>query len=122
MYQGVDRRDRQAGWWIGAQGVALLVLTGWLAVDLLTGRAEDVGRGLGVVVIALCGAVAAGALAWALSVGKRLARTPTMLWHGLLVLVGISVTGSGEPVTGVVLIVVGVIGCVLALRVPAAER
>ncbi len=120
MYQGERRRAHQAGWWLAAQAFALAVVTAWLLIEMAAGHAGDIGRGLGVAAVALCGVVAAGALAWALSIGKRLARTPALLWHGLLVLVGISMSSSGAPTLGVVLIAVGAVGFVLALRVPAA--
>ncbi len=122
MYQGHDRRLRSAAWWLAGQGVALLGVTCWLLFDLIAGRTDDASRGLGVVAVALCAALAAGALSWALMTGRRLARTPSLLWHGLMVLVGLSISTSGAPPVGVAMIAIGVVGFVLGLRVPPADR
>ncbi len=122
MYQGPERRLRAAAWWLAGQGAALVVVTCWLLFDLVAGHATEASRGLGVVAVAVCAALGAGALSWALMTGRRLARTPTLLWHGLMVLVGLSISSSGAPPIGVAMIVIGVIGFVLGLRVPPADR
>ncbi|TWP35122.1 hypothetical protein [Leekyejoonella antrihumi] len=108
--------------WMAAQTVLLVLLTGWLAADQLAGHtgAGD-GRGIGVIVVALCCAVAAGALAWALLTRRTLAKTPTLLWHVMLLLIGLSLTTSGAGALGVVLLVVAVLGFLAGLRLPKLD-
>jgi len=108
--------------WMAGQGVLLVLLTVWLIVDQLTGRTSDTdGRGVGVIVVALCCAVGAGALAWFLWQHKSLAKTPTLLWNGILLLVGLSLSTAGAPVLGIGIMIVAVIGFLVGLRVPRME-
>lgn len=106
---------------LALQTVVLVVLAVALVVTGATGATDDGGRAIteGLTVLAL--AVCSGFLALGFWRQRSVARTPSLLWNALAVIVGITVATSGAPFIGTVVIVVGAISFVATLRVPVFE-
>lgn len=88
--------------------VALLVVGAmWVLIaDLGDGR-QQTGQTIGETVLILVLAACAAALAIAVRRGWELAKTPVLLWGGMVALCGLTLATAGAPVLGVV---VGLIG------------
>ncbi len=108
---------RLAGASCALQALALLGFAGFYLYELSIGEGSDATRVvMSAVVIALFAAgLAALARAWFGHRGWQ--RTPTMLWHALLVPVGVSLLQAGQALVGWVLLVVAVVGFFAALAV-----
>lgn len=103
------------------QSVVLAVFAGVLIVTALAGNTDNGARAAteGLTVLAL--AVCSGLLALGFWKHRSVARTPSLLWNALGVIVGITLATSGAPLVGAAVIVVGVVTFVASLRVPAYE-
>ena len=88
--------------------VALLVAGAvWVLIaDLGDGR-QQTGQTIGETVLILVLAACAAALAIAVRRGWDLAKTPVLLWGGMVALCGLTLATAGAPVLGVV---VGLLG------------
>lgn len=88
--------------------VALLVAgAAWVLIaDLGDGR-QQTGQTVGETVLILVLAACAAALAIAVRRGWELAKTPVLLWGGMVALCGLTLGTSGAPVLGVI---VGLLG------------
>lgn len=106
---------------LAVQTAVLLVLAGLLVVSGAIGGTDNAGRSIteGVTVLAL--AVCSGFLAVGFERRRSVARTPSLLWNALVVIVGITLATSGAPVIGVVVAAVGAITFLASLRVPRYE-
>ncbi|RNI23212.1 hypothetical protein EFY87_07190 [Flexivirga caeni] len=103
------------------QTVVLVVLAGSLVVTGVSGHTDDGGRALTEAATVLALAACSALLALGFWRGRSVARTPSLLWNALLVIVGITVATSGAPAIGVLVAVVGVISFAATLRVPRYE-
>ncbi|MBB2890772.1 hypothetical protein [Flexivirga oryzae] len=116
-----DSTWRLPGVLLALQTLVLVVLAAALVVAGTTGGTDDTGRSVteGATVLAL--AVCSGLLALGFWRHRSVARTPSLLWNALAVIVGITVATSGAPWIGVLVVVVGVASFVASLRVPRYE-
>lgn len=90
-----------------AQAGLLVVGAAWvLFADLGDGR-QQTGQTIGEAVLILVLAGCASALGVAVNRGWGLAKTPVLLWGGLVVLCGVTLATSGAPVLGVLVALVG---------------
>ncbi|MFC6707818.1 hypothetical protein [Flexivirga alba] len=106
---------------LAVQTLVLVVLAVVLLVESVAGATDSGARaateGATVLVLAAC----CGLLAWGFWRERSLARTPSLLWNVLAVIVGFTVATSGAPVIGVLVIVAGVLTFVATLRVPTYD-
>ncbi|WP_409483542.1 hypothetical protein [Arsenicicoccus dermatophilus] len=113
-------------WSAGVLAIEALVALAaalWWGWQLARGASPEVARVLVELVIFLLGAVFFAALARGLARGDRWPRTPTVVWHGLLVPVAISLWQSGETLTAALVtlgLTVAVLGILLSR--PMTER
>lgn len=90
------------------QAALLVVGAGWVLVaDLGDGR-QQTGQTIGEAVLILVLAGCAGVLGLAVARGWALAKTPVLLWGGMVTLCGITLATSGAPALGVVVGLIGV--------------
>ena len=103
---------------LAVQTAVLLVLAGLLVVSGAIGGTGNAGRAIteGFTVLAL--AACSGFLAVGFERRRSAARTPSLLWNALVVIVGITLATSGAPVIGVVAAAVGAATFLASLRVP----
>ncbi len=106
---------------LALQTLVLVVLAVVLLVESVSGGTDSGGRAAteGATVLAL--AACCGLLAWGFWRERSLARTPSLLWNALAVIVGFTVATNGAPAIGVVVIVVAVATFVATLRVPTYD-
>lgn len=106
---------------LALQTIALVVFAGALFVIAVSGGSDDAGRAAteGATVLAL--AVCSGLLAGGFWRERSLARTPSLLWNVLGVIVGFTLATNGAPAVGVLVIAVGVVTFVASLRVPSYD-
>lgn len=106
---------------LAVQTAVLVVFAVVLVVVAISGSSDDAGRAAteGGTVLAL--AVCSGLLSWGFWRERSLARTPSLLWNALAVIVGITVATSGAPLPGVLVILVGAITFLATLRVPTYD-
>lgn len=106
---------------LALQTLTLVILAGVLVVTGATGSTDNGGRAVteGVTVLAL--AACSGVLAFGFWRRRSVARTPSLLWNALAIIVGITVATSGAPLVGIVVAVIGVVTFVASLRVPRYE-
>lgn len=106
---------------LALQTAVLLILSGLLIVSGLIGSTDSTGRAVteGVTVLALAGC--SGVTAYGFERHRSAARTPSLVWNALVVIVGITLATSGAPAIGVVVAAVGVVTFVASLRVPHYE-
>lgn len=102
------------------QCAALVVVSVLLVVDQLSGPHAD-SRGYGVIAVAIFAALCAAALAVALWRRRTLAKTPTVLWNALAVLVGFSLAGGGAQRLGAVVLGVGIVGVLAGVVLPRSD-
>lgn len=111
--------------WLGAscgtalEGLALVVMAGVSVYSALTDTASQTTRAVTEAVMLLVLAVGVLLLAVNLLRRRRLARTPTLLWNGMLVPVGFSLMTGGAGALGVTTLIVAVATFVAALAVPS---
>jgi hypothetical protein len=103
------------------QTLVLVILAVVLLVESVSGGTDNGGRAAteGATVLAL--AACCGLLAWGFWRERSLARTPSLLWNALGVIVGFTVATNGAPAIGVVVIVAALATFVAALRVPTYD-
>jgi len=102
---------------LAIQAVVAVVAAGYWAVQIGSGGTDEVARSVVELVLFLLAAAGFVALARGLWRGSRWPRTPTVLWHVLLVPVGISLWQSGEVVLAVLVLLgvtVAIAGIVLS--------
>jgi hypothetical protein len=103
------------------QTIVLVILAVTLVVTGAAGSTDNGGRavteGFTVLALAACSAL----LALGFWRQRSVARTPSLLWNALAVIVGITVATSGAPLIGIVVIVVGAVTFAMSLRVPHYE-
>lgn len=88
--------------------VALLVVgAAWVLIADLADTRQQIGQTIGETVLILVLAACAAALAIAVRRGWDLAKTPVLLWGGMVALCGLTLATAGAPVLGVV---VGLLG------------
>lgn len=106
---------------LALQTVVLVVFAVALFVIAIGGGSDNAGRAAteGATVLAL--AVCSGLLTWGFWRERSLARTPSLLWNVLVVIVGFTLTTNGAPAPGILVIVIGVLTFVASLRVPSYE-
>lgn len=106
---------------LALQTLVLVILAVVLLVQSVSGGTDNGARAAteGATVLAL--AACSGLLTWGFWRERSLARTPSLLWNALLVIVGFTVATSGAPAIGVVVIVAGVLTFGATLRVPSYD-
>ena len=97
--------------------VALLVAGAvWVLVaDLGDGR-QETGQTIGETVLILVLAGCAGALAIAVRRGWDLAKTPVLVWGGMVALCGFTLATAGAPILGVIVGLLGLATIVMGSR------
>lgn len=99
-----------------AQAALLVLGAVWVLVaDLGEGR-QQVGQTVGEAVLIVVLAGCAAALGVAVARGWALAKTPVLLWGGLVTLCGLTLATSGAPPLGVAVAVIGVATVVAGAR------
>ena len=106
---------------LALQTVVLVVLTVALVVTGTSGGTDDTGRALTEAGTVLALAVCSGLLSLGFWRHRSIARTPSLLWNALGVIVGITLATSGAPLIGVAVIAVAAVTFVAGLRVPRYE-
>lgn len=106
---------------LALQTAVLVVLTVALVVTGISGSTDDTGRALTEAGTVLALAVCSGLLALGFWRHRSVARTPSLLWNALGVIVGITLATSGAPLIGALVIVVGAVTFAASLRVPRYE-
>lgn len=103
------------------QTLVLVIFAVVLLIESVAGGTDNGARAAteGATVLAL--AACCGLLAWGFWRERSLARTPSLLWNALAVIVGFTVATNGAPAIGVVVIVVAVATFVATLRVPSYD-
>lgn len=126
--QGAPRRvSAPCGAWISSAlgtavtALALLVMATMSGVSAVTGSASATTRAVTEAVMLIVLAVGVGLLSVNLLRRRSLAKTPTLLWHALLVPVGFSLMTGGAKVLGILTLVVAVATFVVTLRLPRYE-
>lgn len=106
---------------LALQTIVLVVFAVALFVLAVSGGSDNAGRAAteGGTVLAL--AVCSGLLACGFWRERSLARTPSLLWNALAVIVGFTVATNGAPAIGAVVIVIGVVTFAASLRVPSYD-
>lgn len=101
---------------VAQTAVAVAAAGHWL-VQIVSGRTDEVARSVVELILFLLAAAGFVALARGLHRGARWPRTPTVLWHVLLVPVGVSLWQSGELVPAALVLLgvtVAIAGVVLS--------
>ena len=126
MHAVTTPRMPQPTWRIPAlllalQTLVLVILAVVLLVESVSGGTDSGARAAteGATVLAL--AACCGLLAWGFWRERSLARTPSLLWNALAVIVGFTVATNGGPAIGVAVIVAAVATFVATLRVPTYD-
>lgn len=101
--------------------LALLIMATMSGVSAATGSASATTRAVTEAVMLVVLAIGVGLLAVNLWRRRSLAKTPTLLWHALLVPVGFSLVTGGAQVLGILTLVVAVATFVVTLRLPRYE-
>ena len=113
-------RHRAAAALLGLEGAGVLGYAGWVLVAGL-GDSDDVGRvvaeSVTLAVIAALGLL----MALGLARGNSFARTPSLLWHLMILLSGLWIAQVGQPLLGGLLGLAGLGGLVLTARLPHAD-
>ncbi len=112
---------RLAGTSCALQAVALLGFAGFYLYELAIGEGSDATRVVMSAVVIVLFAAGLAALARGWFTGRGWQRTPTMLWHALLVPVGVTMLQAGQPLIGWVLLLVAVVGFLAALAVRGGD-
>ncbi len=108
---------RLAGTSCGLQALALLGFAAFYFYELSIGEGSDATRVVMSAVVILLGAAGLAALARGWFTRRGWQRTPTMVWHALLVPVGVTLLQGGQAVIGWLVLVVAVLGFLAALAV-----
>ncbi|WP_188838107.1 hypothetical protein [Flexivirga endophytica] len=106
---------------LALQTLVLVIFAVALVVVAITGSSDDAGRATTEAGTVLALGACSGLLAWGFWRERSLARTPSLLWNVLGVIVGFTVATSGAPLVGALVIVLGVVTFVASLRVPSYE-
>jgi hypothetical protein len=113
----VETARRVAGASCGLQALALLGFAGFYFYELSLGEGSDPTRVVMSAVVILLGAAGLAALTRGWLTGRAWPRTPTLVWHALLVPVGVSLLQAGQGLVGGVVLLVAVVGFLAALAV-----
>ncbi len=97
------------------QSTALFGFAAFYLYELSIGEGSDATRVVMSAVVILIGAVGLAALARGWLSDRTWQRTPTLVWHALLVPVGVSLLQSDQTLLGWVVLVVAVLGFLAAL-------
>lgn len=121
-----DKLPLTSAWLISAAGTALaalamLIMAGMAAFGVISGGASTISRALTEAAVLLVLAVGVGLLTLNLLRRKSLAKTPTVLWNGLLVPVAFSLMSGGAKAFGAVTLAVAVVTFFAALSLPRFE-
>jgi hypothetical protein len=100
------------------QALTLVGFAAYYLYELSVGEGSDAVRVVMSAVVILLGAAGLGALARGWFTQRGWPRTPTIVWHLLLVPVGISLLQAGRTWLGWVVLVVAVVTTLAALAVP----
>ena len=119
-----DGKPRAGGAWIIAaigmalQTLGMLGMAAWVLIELVRGDASNASRSVteGVCLVLL--SVGTGLLTLNLARAKSLAKTPTLLWNGMMVAVGLNLVQGGAAAVGYALIAVAIAVFVAALTLP----
>lgn len=106
---------------LALQTVVLVVLAIVLLVESVSGGTDNGARAAteGATVLAL--AVCCGLMTLGFWRERSLARTPSLLWNALGVIVGFTLATNGAPTVGVVVIIAALATFVATLRVPSYD-
>ncbi|GAA1552785.1 MULTISPECIES: hypothetical protein [Dermacoccus] len=116
-------RSNDAAWLVSAAGtglavLAMLVMAAMSAYGVINGEASTTTRALTEAAVLVVLAAGVALLAINLLRHKSLAKTPTLLWNGMLVPVSFSLISGGAKLFGVATLVVAVVSFVAALTLP----
>lgn len=104
-----------------AQAALLVIGALWVLIaDLGDGR-QQTGQTIGETVLILVLAGCAAALGLAVHRGWGLAKTPVLLWGGMVTLCGVTLATSGAPPLGVVVALIGLATILFGSRLRRAE-
>ncbi len=106
-----------AGTTCALQALALVGFAGYYLYELGKGEGSDTARVVMSAVVILIGAAGLAALARGWFGERGWPRTPTIVWHLLLVPVGVSLLQAGRSALGTVVLVVAVLTLLAALAV-----
>lgn len=101
--------------------VALLVMAVLSVVSAVSGSASTTTRALTEAAMLVVLGLGVGGLVVALVRQRSLAKTPTLLWNGMLVPIGLSLFDGGAEVLGAGAVVVAVLTFVVTLLIPRYE-
>ncbi|AKT51445.1 hypothetical protein [Arsenicicoccus sp. oral taxon 190] len=110
---------------LGVEAVVAVVAAAWWGWEIAQGHTREVARSVVELVLFLLAAAGFVALAGGLLRGARWPRTPTVVWHGLLAPVAVSLWQSGEVVVAALVtlgITVAVLGILLSRPAPTDGR
>lgn len=106
---------RWAVWLLAGQAAALVAVVFFLLYEDFTGAAASVGTAVAVTGFTAVLAALFGLFAWALNRRQGWPRGPAIVIELLLVPIGYSMVGSGLPLLGVPVMVVGLAGAGMLL-------
>jgi hypothetical protein len=101
---------RVAVWLLAIEAALTGIFAIYLIVDSLTGAASSAGGAVGVIGFLLVVAAVLGAAAWALNRRRAWARGPAIVLHFMLFPFGLVCLSAGNPLLGVVALLVGIGG------------
>lgn len=102
----------------GLAALAMLVMAAMSAYGVINGDASTTTRALTEAAVLVVLAAGVALLAVNLLRHKSLAKTPTLLWNGMLVPVSFSLMSGGAKLLGTATLVVAVVTFVAALTLP----
>ena len=104
-----------------AEGIGLLIATGFSAAATISGTSYHANSGIALTLLALAGAVAAAILAYAIAKTKPWSRTPTLLIQVFVVIGGIMTVQGHRLDWGIPLLVLAAV-TVAGLLAPASLK
>lgn len=101
------------------QALLWLIWLGAIAWALFQGDVAQPGEAIAQLVVDICVVGGLSLLGFLLFQSRSVARTPSLLWNGIMIPIGVSFAFGSDLWVGVGLLLAGVVGVVVLLILPA---